>query len=158
MQEYDVVNANSPDQASTLEDFITLGKSGANITYYNYSVLQVENTTDGKMQIQFVQDNIVNDYMEILQDNAVKVELNQDEQNKYYYNPDLLSYDIYGSTELDFIILKLNGIIDPKDFDLPKIKLIQADTLIELLSDIYNAESKHLLTNRRLYNLSSPID
>ena len=74
---------------------------------------------------------------------------------KYSYNPGLLAYDIYGSSELEFVILKLNGIIDPKDFDFPTIKLIEVDTMSEVLSNIYNAEYKYIEKNREENGIES---
>ena len=66
-----------------------------------------------------------------------------------------MAYDIYGSSELEFVILKINGIIDPKDFDFPTIKLIPIDTMNEVLSNIYNAESKYIESNREENGIES---
>ena len=151
-------NSKSVDKTSTIEEYINAGAGTPTITWYNYSVLQPKRSTDNKAEFQLEIDNIINDYLDILHDNEEKVELTQAEQLKYYYNPELLAFDIYGTTELDFVILKMNGMVDPKEFDLPKIKLVKKSVLVDLLSNIYNAEGKYLAANRSKYNLQVLTD
>ena len=148
----------SVDKTSTIEEYINAGAGTPTITWYNYAILQPKRTTDGKVEYQLEIDNIINDYMDILNDIAEKVEMSQEEQLKYYYNPELLAFDLYGTTELDFVIMKLNGMVDPKEFDLPKIKLVRKSELIDVLSNIYNAEKRYLSGNRSKYNLSVLTD
>ena len=106
--------------------------------------------------IQFEPDSIINDYLDLLKEKSVEVELDEQEKIKYFYNPELLSFDIYGTTELDFLILKLNGIIDPKEFNLSKVKLLKQEDLKTLLSNIYNAEKEFLELNRSEFGLVLP--
>ena len=68
------------------------------------------------------------------------VQLTDDEFIKYKYRPKILAYDIYGTTDLDFVILAINRISTPKDFVYKKIKMISKRHLNELLTSIYNAE------------------
>ena len=146
----------TPDQAYSLEDFIAAGEDSAIINYYNFSILQVERTVDDSMEIQFTVDNLVNNYLDVFRDNAVKVKLTDAEKRKYYYNPDLLAYDIYGTVELDYLVMIVNGIIDPKEFNMPELRLIQKSTLISLMSRIYNAENGYLQKNRIENHLVMP--
>lgn len=146
----------TPDQAYSLEDFIAAGEDSAIINYYNFSILQVERTVDDTMEIQFTVDNLVNNYLDVFRDNAVKVKLTDKEKRKYYYNPDLLAYDIYGTVELDYLVMIVNGIIDPKEFNMPELRLIQKSTLVALMSRIYNAENGYLQKNRIENHLVMP--
>lgn len=146
----------SPEQSSDLETFISSGENAAIINYYNFSILQVETTVDKTMEIHFTIENLVNDYLDVFRENAEKITLTDAEKRKYYYYPDLLSYDIYGTVELDFIIMIINGIIDPKDFNLPNLKLLRKSTLTNILSRIYNAENKYIQNNRYDNNLIMP--
>ena len=150
-----IVNS-SPDQANSLEDFIAAGENNAILNYYNFSILQVERTADDSMEIYFTVDNLINDYLDLFKERAVKITLSLDERRKYYYNPDLLSYDIYGSVELDFVVMIINGIIDPKDFNLPTLLLLKKSDLVNLMSRIYNAENRYLVNNRSENNLYMP--
>ena len=138
---------------STLEEFASLLGSGE-IMNYNFSILDVKEI-NGET-IQFEPDSIINDYLDLLKEKSVEVELDEQEKIKYFYNPELLSFDIYGTTELDFLILKLNGIIDPKEFNLSKVKLLKQEDLKTLLSNIYNAEKEFLELNRSEFGLVLP--
>lgn len=153
-----IVNLDSPESASTIEDFIAAGAGTPTITWYNYALLQVEDTDDGQAKVHFETDNLINDYLDVLLDLAEEITMSEKEQKKYYYNPELLSFDIYGSIELDFIIMKLNGIIDPKDFDIPTIKLLRKSDLVDVMSDIFNAERKYLAANRKANGLNVLTD
>jgi hypothetical protein len=50
----------------------------------------------------------------------------------------------------------LNGIIDPKEFNMPKVLLINKSDLINVLSRIYTAEHKYLEDNRAQNNIIMP--
>ena len=72
------------------------------------------------------------------------------EKIKYAYKPKLLAYDVYGSTEVFFALLAMNGMHNIKQFDLSELYFF-ALTPIDLstfLNDIYNAESSYLTLNR----------
>jgi hypothetical protein len=71
-----------------------------------------------------------------------------EESKKYKYSPDLLAYDIYGSVQLDFIILAANDIIDPKDFNFKRLKLPTASRLKEYLNEVYGSNSNWLTKNK----------
>ena len=48
------------------------------------------------------------------------------------YNPKLLSYDVYGTTELWFFILMANEIYTITEFDLRKVKMFDAAIISKL--------------------------
>jgi hypothetical protein len=153
---FNVTSTTSPELASTIDDFIASGKDAPLLTYYNFSILQVEYSTDKTIRFDFTSDNLITDYLDIFKENAQEVKMTTLEQRKYYYNPDLLSYDLYGTTELDFVIMLMNGVIDSKEFTIPTLKLIPKTTLINLMSSVYNAESEYLRINRDNYHLNMP--
>lgn len=131
----------------TFDDFLSSNGGVSEVTYHNFSILEKLTDTYGN-EVHCTINNIIDDYMHELRESSQIVSMDVNEQNKYFYNVGLLAFDLYGSTELEFVILKLNGIIDPKEFDLKKVRLIKATTLLELLSNIYNAEVKFLTINR----------
>lgn len=146
----------SPDRCSSLEDFIASGEFSASISYYNFSILQVERSEDDSFEIHFTIDNVINDYLDILKEAATKIELTRAEQRKYFYNPDLLSFDLYGTTELDFLILIMNGILDPKEFNIPNILLLGKRELTKIVGRIYTAENRYISMNREENILNMP--
>lgn len=135
------INSTSkPEETYTWEQFINQGSSNE----YTFDTFAIKH----KIQGYAIADCTVLDYYlpEILQ-NCVKVtEFSNEEIVKYKYCPDLLAWDVYGNTQLDFLILMCNDMCDPKEFNfkkkylyLPKVKVMK-----ELLSRIYNAEYRWL--------------
>lgn len=132
----------------TVEEFIESNTGSKSINYHNFSILQQEEVSGETLQL--LDMNIVDDYIDELSSVCVNVQLSDKELMKYSYNPGLLAYDVYGSTELEFVILKLNGVIDPKDFNFPTIKLVEVSVLEDILSTIYSAENKFIKYNREI--------
>lgn len=130
-----------PSLTYTLEDFISMQISD-DMTYYNFSILEV---IDG---VEHLDHNIVEDYIDELSKSCITVEFTQDEYKKYRYYPDLLSYDLYKTVQLDFIIMMLNDMIDPKEFDIKRVKLPYASTLSAFLNRVYSKESNYINSNR----------
>ena len=147
----------TPEYENTINGFIDAGKNAPLLTYYNFSILQVEYSKDKRIRVELTASNLVTDYLDIFDDNAQKITLSDEEKRKYYYNPDLLSYDLYGTTDLDFIIMLMNGVISSNEFTMPTLKLIPKTTLVDLLSRVYNAEQNYLIINREKYNMSIPV-
>lgn len=117
------------DATVSIQDFIALRNSDE-ITYYNYSILEYLNGYD-----MFI-TNLLYDYEDEINDLAVTIKLTNIERAKYRYKPYLLAYDIYGSTETKFILMMLNNIIDPKEFDFETIRALRPADLARLLNRI----------------------
>ena len=117
------------DQTITVQDFIAM-RSSDEITYYNFSIVEYLNGYD-----MFI-TSLLYDYDEEFQDLVVYIKLTDVEKLKYRYKPYLFAYDLYGSREISFIIMMLNGIIDPKEFDFDKIKVIRYNSLSTVLNRI----------------------
>lgn len=130
-----------PEKTYTIEEFIDSHNS-ADINYESTSLLQ---KLDGYTMIAY---NIFNDYIDELDDLAVYVSLNDEEYNKYLYRPKILAYDLYGSTELFFLILILNNICNVKEFDFKRLKLLKVEDLEKFISSVYNSERYTLSLNR----------
>ena len=116
-------NLNNPALTYTLDQFIGM-KYSDDITYHNFSI--IEKIDDN---IELVDHNIIEDYLDELESICVKCELTLEQYRKYKYKPDLLAFDVYGSVQLDFIIMLVNDMIDPKEFDLKTIMLPYASAL-----------------------------
>lgn len=127
-----------PAETYTVQQFIN-SNNGITLSYDSFCFLNRIN--DNQKIISF---NVLNDYVDEISQMAVVVELDDTEYIKYKYKPKLLSYDVYGDTELYFIILYLNNIYSVKDFDFKKIKLLKKETLEFILSSIYNVEKKYI--------------
>ena len=131
----------SPALTYTLDDFISM-KLSDDMTYYNFSILEI---IDG---VEHLDNNIVETYIDILKSGCMKVKLSAKELKNYRYNPDILAYDLYGSVQLDFVILILNDMYDPKEFNKTTLYLPKPNTLSKFLNAVYSKESGYLEQKR----------
>ena len=142
-----MLSTSKVEETYTVEDFIELGKEIDDIQYYKFSIL-AKATDDVENPILYAEHNVLYDYADELKKLSKIVVMTDEEYNKYKYKPKLLAYDLYGSTELYFVILFINGTCNVKDFDKRRINLIHKSTMTELLQSIYNAESNYITSNR----------
>jgi hypothetical protein len=135
-------NNSDPRIAHTLSEYISAGNKSSIITYTKLCFL--ENN--------YVVKNIIDDYLYELTYNAVSIELTTDEFNKYKYKPKLLSSDVYGCTDLYYLILKLNNLYSVKQFNINPVLMLKTGDITDLLSTIYNAESAAITKFNSTYN------
>lgn len=132
-----------PENTYTVEQFISAGK----LTSVSYDKLSYRDRVSNGTQVAVL--NIIDDYFDEIKDQEVNVRLSKEEYRKYRFKPKLLCYDIYGNGELYWIILRLNGMIDVKEFDIDTLKMLPVESMSTLLTQIYNAEYKWMdLYNR----------
>lgn len=132
-----------PENTYTVEQFISAGK----LTSVSYDKLSYRDRVSNGTQVAVL--NIIDDYFDEIKDQEVNVRLSKEEYRKYRFKPKLLCHDIYGNGELYWIILRLNGMIDVKEFDIDTLKMLPVEAMSTLLTQIYNAEYKWMdLYNR----------
>lgn len=129
------------ERTATIEDFINSAPSNS-ISYDITSFLQK------LTHITMVSYNVFNDYIDELLELSVTVTLSDQEFNRYQFRPKLLAYDIYGSTEVYFLIMILNNICNVKEFNFRSVKMLRVEDLEKVVSSIYNAEKYRLELNR----------
>lgn len=134
----------------TVEEFINMQQTDQ-MTFRNFSLFEVIN------DVEIYDHNLIEDYLSELDKICLSVSLSIEEQKKYRYFPDLLAYDIYGSTQLDFVILFANGIADPKEFDMPIVKVPIASQVKAFLNSIYNANRYYIESNKVMNGLSNNV-
>lgn len=138
-----MVNDTEPSTTHTLEEFISVGNTSSVITYYKTSILDYVNG------VNYSIDNVVFDYMDELKQLREPVLLTTLQKNYYRYDGVyLLSYDLYGTRDLGYLILALNGVYAPKDFTMNPLYLIRPKNLLTMLNAIYNAEKEYIDLNR----------
>lgn len=136
----------SQEKTYTVEQFISF-RNNAYISYNNISFL------DKYDNIKYPVKNVLDDYIDELMEITIDITMSDKEYNKYRYKPKLLARDIYENPELDFLILRINGICNMKEFDSKTIKLIKIDDLDNFISSIYNANKSDI----DIYNSDSNI-
>lgn len=121
----------------TIKDYIT-HYNNEDITFSEFFLKQVFVTDAGKKLLMNF-ENLIIKYMPELKEMKVKVSLSNEEYSRYKFNPKLLSFDIYGTTELWFLILEANELHTISQFDSKTIYLFRAD-IIEKAARILNLE------------------
>lgn len=121
----------------TIKDYITQ-YNNEDITFSEFFLKQVFVTDAGKKLLMNF-ENLIIKYMPELKEMKVKVSLSNEEYSRYKFNPKLLSFDIYGTTELWFLILEANELHTISQFDFKTIYLFRAD-IVEKAARILNLE------------------
>ena len=125
-----------PQDTTTIEALVQAGKTVI-AKYQNFSHLeQASNGTIVAIK------NVIWDYIDELKNASVMVRLSDSEFYKYKYRPKLLCFDVYGNTELDFVIMALNNIADVTEFNSQSFRMLKVQDMNELMTLIYNAEQK----------------
>lgn len=122
---------------ATISDFISSYQS-EDIQYSKFFLDQLLVTNNGKRMIVNFNDLVIKYFPEL---NSIKrkVTMTDTEYAKYKYNPKRLSYDIYGTTELWFLILEANELHCAMQFDFQTIYLYTAD-IVGKMGRILNLE------------------
>ena len=133
-----------PEQTFNYNDFISSGENN-DFTFDNFEISMLING------ISIGDCNVMEFYIPEIIENCVKVtEFTKDEILRYKYNPDLLAWDVYKNTQLDYLILLCNDMCDPKEFDFKKgyLYLPKSSILKNLLSLIHNSESRWIKNSK----------
>jgi Zn-dependent M16 (insulinase) family peptidase len=125
-----------PQNTTTIEALVESGKS-VTAKYSNFSYL--EEASNGSL---VAVKNVIWDYIDELKNASIMVKLTDKEFYKYQYRPKRLCYDVYGNTEIDFVIMAINNIADVTEFDSKTLRMLKVEDMQELITLIYNAERK----------------
>lgn len=131
-----VVNLRNPAYATTLDNFINIGKD----IPLTYSKLCLKETlSNGLIKITH---NFLSDYIEDLQEYLITINLSDEEVLKYRFKPKVLAFDAYGLTDYYSFILFFNGLNNVKEFTLEtkSVKMMRLKDMNNLLSAIKNNE------------------
>jgi len=96
------------------------------------------------------QGNIFESYRNVLETHLEKVSIDE----KYFYRPEWVSLDYYGSTDLWYLILWLNNISRPEYFDKKYIYLLNPNKRVLLNSIIEKFQVTELRTPKYIKNLT----
>lgn len=141
-----LMRVTDPKKTATVEEFISF-KNDDTISYNNLSFKEKYDN------IIYPIKNIIDDYIDELMQMTIEVTMSETEYLKYKYKPKLLAGYVYDNQELDFLILRINGITNMKEFDMRTIKLVKEDDLTEFLLAVYNANKNDI----EIYDSNSGI-
>ena len=124
--------------ANTIQDYISSYEDEELVSSAFFLKQVFTTNANKKMLLNF--NSLVLKYMPELQEIKIKITLSNEEYAKYRYNPKYLSHDIYGTTELWFLILEANELHSVRQFDSKTIYLYRVD-IVEKMTRILNLET-----------------
>lgn len=80
--------------------------------------------------------SLTNKYKDFLKQIIIELPLDDDEAQIYHLKPKLLSEHLYGTTELWYSILELNGLKSIIEFDLKNIKVYDPTRIKDYINEI----------------------
>lgn len=130
---------NKISDTHTLSEFIQL--SNALSDKFDHRTFCMIETRDG---VEYYIHNVIDDYLPELKQQALTITFNSTDKDKYIYNPKLLSYKIYNTTILYYIILRLNNLCNVHEFTIPnnKLLLLPVRVMKDSLAKIFNSNSQ----------------
>ena len=129
---------------STIQSIIEDGKE-LKMTIKDLSLKEVITNSSGEMFVVNMY-NLYEKYYELLLEHTVIVTLSDLDYQKYRFKPKLLSKDLYGTTELHYMLLRLNYVYSVINFDFNEIRVFNAD-IKQLLNEIMVMESEDYIDN-----------
>lgn len=143
-------------QFTTLKDFIAKYKSTVNkessfaFQEWIYDNELIENDILLNKNLDYIkvcEENVLDRHSYFLKDYISVIELTDAEYRKYRCNAHRLSYDLYGTTMLWFLLLNLNELYSESEFNLKRIKVYNSN-VIQRLVEIKLAEDRELNLNK----------
>lgn len=98
-------------------------------------------------------ESIITKYEKCLEQYVTTRTFTQAEERRYFYNPKVLSFDLYDTTELWFLLLRLNEMYSTTQFNVNPIKIYTGNVLpaIESILDtekeIIGANTDEIIAN-----------
>ena len=97
--------------------------------------------------IKTIEENLLAKHTAFLDENKNRINLSDNEFRKYRCNCHRLSFDVYGTTELWFLILHANEMYSESEFCTKEIYLYNKSVLSKI-SEILSVESSDFSKNR----------
>lgn len=90
--------------------------------------------------------SLPNMYYDYILNSTYTLTLTNSEYMKYRYQPKLFCHDVYGTTELWSLLLKINNFSSISEFNSKKIKVFDVD-IFNILNEILINEESRILEN-----------
>lgn len=132
----------------TMKDYISNYKE-TDITFDKLYLKEVISSDNGKMII--TSDCILDKYSGELDKLKTKYTIGESERQVLMYNPKALSYKLYGTTELWFLLLYANQMHSASEFCKETIN-VYAESIIAYIVEIINLETTIIESNRTAVN------
>lgn len=132
--------------SSTIQDSIEKA-ANETLTHSRLFLRATCDVTNSKDIVIFNFNSLVTKYIEEIKKNYIQtVELSDEEQAKYRFNPKGLSYDLYGTTELWSSLLLINNIISQVDFT-PSSLYVFKTSILDFFDEVFVLEEGNINDN-----------
>lgn len=128
------------NEAKDLLELIDMGRENP------YNLRDCSTLTQIGQSILTVGGGVFDKYIDFIKAACVRVNLTSEEQVKYRYQPKQLSYDLYQTEELWFLLLRLNNLGSEIDFKPKKIWVLSPENL-DLLNQILIINEEKIQSN-----------
>jgi hypothetical protein len=128
----------------TITDYIKSYKEES-LTFSTLHLKEANDRLNGG-KIVLLSDSILDKYTEILNEYLITKTFTDIEFNRYRYNPKLLSYDLYKTPELWFLLLHANQLYSVTEFKINPIK-IYTTNIVRIVQNILNLEKTNIDIN-----------
>lgn len=132
----------------TIEEFIKEYKDQP-ITFKSLFFKEVDRIQGRDKKLILLSDSILLKYSKDLESTIIKLQLSDREENKYFYNPKFLSHDLYGTTELWYLLLKINELYSTSQFSLNPLNVFNS-SILSKIDTIMNLERPFIDENEEL--------
>lgn len=128
--------------SNTLAEYIS-EYSNLNGKMTDFFTLEWLNNGD-KNWYKVIEENAIVRHTDFINEIRIKVRLSSDELRKYRCNAHRLANDLYGTTELWFLIVHANEWMSEAEFTQNEIYIYRPDQLVGKLSEILLVEREYL--------------
>jgi hypothetical protein len=134
-----------PDDAYTLQEEIDYGKD-IELSHSNFQLkIKEDDAIHAYASLYSMYHNIMSPYI-------ITTTLSDDDYDRYYQKPKLLSSDLYGTPELWSGILYINNMVSVSNFTKRTIKIFNS-RILTVLQEIMTINNKDLEANKKsVYN------
>ena len=129
---------------STISEFIE-DYENIDITY-NKMHYKESNIFESGERVILLSDSILTKYKKDLDEIVTMKTLTDKEESKYFYNPQYLSYDLYGSTQYWHLLLEINNMYSAIEFTHNPLKVFNG-SLPTLIENILSLEEESINLN-----------
>ena len=103
----------------------------------------VINNKQDENSIEIPFSSITNKYRVYLNQSVVQIQLTEEEERIYMYNPKMLSLDLYGTVEFWSDLLKLNNAVSILDFKPSMVKIYNPSSFKQCLNEILMGDADY---------------
>lgn len=129
---------------ATISDYIESYRN-LDVSYDKLYYQELDTFRNGERVIM-LSDSILSKYKDDLESTSITKILDSKEENRYFYNPQLLSYDLYGSTQYWHLLLELNNMYSAIEFNQNPIK-VYSGRFVDMINSILALEEESININ-----------